>query len=87
MTLSSLVLGHSHSWRIYASLLPIMLGVVVSSVSLSELEFNGVGLAAALFSMASLSSQTIFSKKLMAGGSNSVRHPPLYLPPRACARP
>eukprot|EP00041_Stephanoeca_diplocostata_P020869 m.475859 g.475859 ORF g.475859 m.475859 type:complete len:309 (+) comp21687_c1_seq56:120-1046(+) len=63
VVLSRIILKEHHSWRIYACLVPIILGVILASKT--ELEFNLSGLLAALASTALLSSQTIFSKKFM----------------------
>mmetsp|Transcript_22788 Transcript_22788/g.68639 ORF Transcript_22788/g.68639 Transcript_22788/m.68639 type:complete len:347 (+) Transcript_22788:286-1326(+) len=63
VTLSRIVLGEHHSWWMMTTLIPIVVGVIISSVT--ELEFNLPGLLAALTSSLLLSSQTIFSKKAM----------------------
>ena len=62
VTLSRIVLDEHHSWRMLCTLIPIVIGVIVSSAT--ELEFNLPGLLAALASTLLLSTQSIFSKKV-----------------------
>eukprot|EP00039_Didymoeca_costata_P011369 m.159449 g.159449 ORF g.159449 m.159449 type:complete len:322 (-) comp15151_c1_seq10:1495-2460(-) len=62
---SKVILRTSYSWQIYMSLIPIVLGVIVTSAT--QLEFNLLGLVSALLSCCSLSLQSIFSKKVMKG--------------------
>eukprot|EP00037_Helgoeca_nana_P009142 m.80348 g.80348 ORF g.80348 m.80348 type:complete len:352 (-) comp19373_c0_seq1:105-1160(-) len=63
VVLSRIILDEHHSWKMLLTLVPIVVGVVVSSAT--EMEFNLSGLIAALTSMFLLSIQTIFSKKVM----------------------
>lgn len=65
VSLTRIILGDSYSWAIYASLIPIVGGVLLTTASM--VEFNLVGLIAALSSTLSLSIQSIFSKKVMRG--------------------
>jgi len=65
VSLTRIILGDSYSWAIYASLVPIVGGVLLTTASM--VEFNLVGLVAALSSTLSLSLQSIFSKKVMRG--------------------
>ncbi|KJE96983.1 solute carrier family 35 member E1, variant [Capsaspora owczarzaki ATCC 30864] len=59
---SVLILRERHSMKTYISLVPIILGVLLATVT--ELEFNFIGMLAAIFSMMILSLQNIYSKKL-----------------------
>jgi solute carrier family 35 protein E1 len=63
VVLSRIILDEHHSWKMLLTLVPIVVGVVVSSAT--EMEFNLSGLIAALTSMFLLSIQTIFSKKVL----------------------
>jgi len=65
VSLTRVILGESYSWSIYLSLIPIVGGVLLTTASM--VEFNLVGLVAALSSTLSLSIQSIFSKKVMRG--------------------
>ena len=60
--LSKLFLNQTHSMLAYLSLLPIMGGVIICSIT--EIEFNLVGLLSALFSTFIFAVQNIFSKKV-----------------------
>jgi solute carrier family 35 protein E1 len=62
--LSKLFLNQTHSKLAYLSLVPIMGGVIICSVT--ELEFNLVGLLSALFSTFIFAVQNIYSKKVGA---------------------
>ncbi|EDQ84990.1 uncharacterized protein MONBRDRAFT_29680 [Monosiga brevicollis MX1] len=70
VVLSRIFLRQSHSWAAYLSLVPIMAGVVISSVT--ELEFNMIGLVSALFSTFIFAVQNIFSKKVMKAGVDHI---------------
>ena len=61
--LSRLFLAEKHSLKIYLSLFPIIIGVVIASMS--ELSFDLIGLVSALFSTFLLAIQNIFSKKTL----------------------
>lgn len=65
ITLSRVILGASYSTKTYITLLPIVLGVILTSAT--QLEFNAVGLATAMVSTALASMQSIYSKKVMKG--------------------
>ncbi len=62
--LTRVVLGTRHSTRIYLSLIPIVVGVLISS--LTELAFDLVGLISALVSCVAFSLQSILSKQAMS---------------------
>lgn len=51
------------SLQIYLSLIPIIAGVIIAS--LSELSFDAIGLISALFSTGLLAVQNIYSKKTL----------------------
>ncbi|KAK4531378.1 hypothetical protein CCYA_CCYA08G2235 [Cyanidiococcus yangmingshanensis] len=57
--------GTSFSWPIYASLIPIVFGVVIASVS--EVSFNWPGFLTAVASNVSFQSRNVLSKKFMKG--------------------
>ncbi|CAF1213238.1 unnamed protein product [Rotaria sordida] len=61
--LSRIILDEEQSITIYLSLLPIIIGVIITS--LSELSFDIIGLISALFSTCLLALQNIYSKKTL----------------------
>jgi len=61
--LSRLVLGVRHSWTVYLSLLPIVAGVAVATVT--EISFDIIGLVSALAATGGFAIITIFSKKAL----------------------
>ena len=61
--LTRLVLGVRHSWMVYFSLLPIVFGVAIATVT--EISFDVVGLLSALSATAGFAIITIFSKKAL----------------------
>jgi len=65
ITLSRVILGASYSTKTYMTLMPIVLGVILTSAT--QLEFNPTGLATAMVSTALASMQSIYSKKVMKG--------------------
>lgn len=61
--ISRCVLGESHSWPLYLSLAPIVLGVALATVT--EISFDMIGLGSALTATAGFSLMNIFSKKAL----------------------
>lgn len=62
--LSGLVLGQMFSWQTYASLLPVVGGVMLASVT--ELSFTWTSFLCAMISNLGSSTRSIFAKKVMA---------------------
>ena len=61
--LSRVFFGLRHTWTVYLSLLPIVLGVAVATVT--EISFHIVGLLSALSATGGFAVITIFSKKAL----------------------
>ena len=61
--LTRVFLGVQHSWLVYFSLLPIVLGVAVATVT--EISFDMMGLLSALMATAGFAIITIYSKKAL----------------------
>merc|ERR1719342_433182 len=61
--LTRLFLGVQHSWMVYFSLFPIVLGVAIATVT--EISFDIVGLLSALLATAGFAVITIYSKKAL----------------------
>ncbi|UJR14580.1 hypothetical protein I4U23_001576 [Adineta vaga] len=61
--LSRVIIGEAQSFIIYFSLIPIIVGVIIASMS--ELSFDTTGFISALFSTGLLAVQNVYSKKTL----------------------
>ena len=61
--MSRILLGERYSWRVYLSLLPILAGVGIATVT--EVSFDLTGLSSALMATGGFSVISIFSKKVL----------------------
>ena len=61
--LTRIFFGARHSWLVYFSLFPIVLGVAIATVT--EISFDMMGLISALLATAGFAIITIYSKKAL----------------------